>query len=128
VKPKGEDTAAALREWIKDEIKNAPSSRTELGKFFFGVSTASLGVLVAFKNLDKSIIPNWPVGASLLLLFFATLIALFMVTPRIWPLHGETDLFELHEKQVRGIARSILLWFATWLLGVAIGIYAVLMK
>jgi hypothetical protein len=85
VKPKGEDTAAALREWIKDEIKNAPSSRAELGKFFFGVSTASLGVLVAFKNLDKSIIPNWPVGASLLLLFFAMLIALFMVTPRIWP-------------------------------------------
>ncbi len=81
MKPKGEDTASAIREWMKDEIKNARSFQYDLGKFFFGVSSASLAVLVGLKRLDESLRIDWTVGISLALLGFSALVALLMVIP-----------------------------------------------
>ena len=128
MKPTGEDTATAVKEWVKEEIKGLPTSRLELGKFFFGVSTATLGVLVTFKKLDTGIVFSWRLGATLFFLVFSTFVAIFMVIPRIWALGGETDLFKEHHKQLRRMVVFIWLWFGTWLIGVSIGTYSVLSK
>lgn len=128
MKPKGEDTASALREWLKEEIKVGPSSRLGLGKFFFGVSSGSLGALVAFKKLDESIRIDTSAAGSLALLVLSLLVALLMVVPKIWPLRGDTDLLQEHKRQVQLTARSIVVWFLTWLLGISLGVFSVLFE
>jgi hypothetical protein len=128
MKPTGEDTVSALRDWLKEEFKNAPSSRLELGKFFFAVSTGSLGVLVGFKKLEQYLRIDWATGSSLLLLGISTFVALLMVIPRVWVLRGNTDLFDEHERQVRRLVCFIWLWFAFWLSGASLGTYAVLFR
>jgi hypothetical protein len=47
MKPRGEDTASAVRGWISDEIKGGPGSRWELGKFFLRYPPELLGYLSA---------------------------------------------------------------------------------
>ena len=61
VTPHGQDTATALREWIADDIKEASKRIFELGKFLFGVSSGSVGVLVTISKFSKNTwnSPEW---------------------------------------------------------------------
>jgi len=126
MKPTGQDSVAGVLEWYKEELKSAPSSRLELGKFFFAVSSASLATIVAFKKLQQTLMIDWCVGSSLFLLGLSSVVAILMVIPRVWVSGGETDLFDEHARQVRHLVRFIWLWFALWLLGSGIGLYGVL--
>ena len=81
MKLRGQDTVDAIREWFKEEVKKAPAVRMDLGKFFFGVSTASMGVVVGFKKLGERLSLDWTTAASLLLLGVSSMIAMLMTTP-----------------------------------------------
>ncbi len=126
LKPRGEDTAQAVREWAQDETKAGPAARFELGKFFFGVSTGSAGVLVTLLGLDESLAFGVKDLAAFALLLLSALVALFMVIPSVWPLQGDSDLFALHDRALRRVVRSTWAWFVSWLLGATLAVWAIL--
>src|SRR6267142_2870794 len=123
MRPSGQDTVTGILEWFKEELKNAPASRLDLGKFFFGISSASLGAIVAFKKLEESLVIDCWIGASLVVLGLSTLVAVLMVIPRVWIVTGDADLFEEHTRQVRHLTFFIWIWFGSWIVGSALGVY-----
>jgi flagellar motor component MotA len=126
MKPSGEDVAQAIREWLRAEIKSVASYHRELGQFFFGVSTASLGALVFFKKLDQTLQLTWSVSSALVCLFSSALIAIVMVIPTVWLVDGDVDLFDEHQKRVRQTIRIVWAWFAVWVIGVLVAICSVI--
>ena len=128
MKPRGEDTAAAVRSWISDEIKGGPGSRWELGKFFFAVSSGTLGTFVSIEKLSGAFALRPYLGVALLILFISTIVALLLAIPKRWKLSSDTDLFVEYAAQTSKIYRLIWLWFILWIVGSAIGVYATLYK
>ncbi|MFZ1083552.1 MAG: hypothetical protein WAN35_01155 [Terracidiphilus sp.] len=128
VKPKGEDIASAIRAWVSDEIKGGPGSRLELGKFFFAVSTGAIGILVSIEKLSGSFDLRPCLGTSLLLLFVSAAVALLLAIPKRWKLDEDKDIFDEYAAQTTWVYRMIWIWFALWLLGSSIGIFATLYK
>jgi len=126
MKLRGDDTASAVLEWFKEEVKEAQASRHELGKFYFGVSTASMGVIVTIKKLEAPLKMDWTMGAAFVFLALSALIAMVMTSPKTWRLYEDTDLFDEYNKHVRENARFMWVWFLVWGLGTAAGIYSVL--
>jgi hypothetical protein len=122
----GQEIEAGVRDWIKDELKSGPAKEYDLGKFFFTVSSGTLGVLfVAEKLTDK---PLW--SATLLISFFALIFAtglsLFMVVPKKWAIDEQTDLFNKRDEVIRRTVIEAYTWFVLWFIGLAFGVWAVL--
>jgi hypothetical protein len=128
MKLEGDQAVAAILEWVKEEVKRVSSSRHELGKFYFGVSTASMGVIVALKKLEAPLRMDWGAGAALAFLAVSAFIAMWMTKPKLWRLRGDTDLFDEHNKHVRQMSQFIWTWFVVWAAGAAAGIYSILHK
>jgi hypothetical protein len=126
--PRGEDTASAVRGWVSDEIKAAPGSRWELGKFFFAVSTGTLAILVSIEKLSGAFSLRPYLAVSLLLQFVSTVVALLLAIPKRWRLHAELDLFEEYSTQTTYVYRLVWVWFILWLVGSGIGIFATFYK
>jgi hypothetical protein len=122
MRPKGEDVAAATVDWAKDEIKKGPSDLYDLGKFFFGASTATLGGLAGIAKLDANFAITHMFAASALLLLVSAVVAVLMVRPRVWTLDQDCDLFEQHARKLRSGLRYTWLWFLMWLAGALMGI------
>lgn len=128
MRPKGEDIATAVRDWLKDEIKNASSIRHDLGKFYFGVTTGTIGLLISLKKFGGSGKLDWPFGFSLAILFLAVILALLMTIPKFWKIGGKTELYQKYNEHVKRIAVFIGCWFILWLAGAFAGVFSVLDK
>ncbi len=126
MKPRGEDTAAAVRDWVKDEIKAGPGTRQDLGKFFFTVASATVGVLGTLEKLSAQPRIDLPLAISLLALLAAIVISLLMVFPSTLPLTGDTDLYDKYDTAIRQTIWFIWGWFLLWLAGVVPGAFAVI--
>ena len=124
--PKGEDTVAAIRDWIKNEIKTGPENRTNLGKFFFGVSSGTIGIIVSIIKLSGPPYLNLYILMSFLFSLVSIIIALFMTIPKIWKLTGETDLFKEYREQIIKIKIFIIAWFTSWTFSITSGIFGIL--
>ena len=82
MKIRGEDIASSVRVWLKEDIKKGPSSKNELGKFFFGVSTGTLGLFATLLKfaVEKPTLDCLTVLCFLLLLV-SCIVALYMAVP-----------------------------------------------
>ena len=123
---RGADSQDAIREWAKTNITESPSNAFALGKFFFGVSGTTIGALTGLLKLGEPAAIGVRFGISVLFLITSLVLALNIVLPRTWHLTGEVDLFDEHKKQVNRTVRWSWIWFASWIIGLAIGSYAVL--
>jgi hypothetical protein len=128
MKPRGEDTASAIRSWVSDEIKGGPGSRWELGKFFFAVFSGTLGIFVSIEKLSGEFCLRPYLAVSLLVLFLSTGVALLLAIPKRWRLRADMDLFHEYSNQSTRIYFQIWIWFILWLLGSGIGIFATFYK
>lgn len=125
--PRDEDTTSAMREWFRDEIRRGPGARADLGRFFFAMSTISIGFFVALKKIDlltSSI--RLLDQISLLLMCLSTLVALLMIVPGFRLLSRPRDLSREYQRQVLRLLAYILLWFGLWFLGIMSGIWSLL--
>jgi hypothetical protein len=116
ITPRGEDVAGALRDWIKDSIKSGPASRADLGKFFFGLTTASAGGYVAIRKLDETLTPDMLAVIVLVGYGVTALLALFMAFPQELELRGDTDLLQRHTAAATAVRDRSTLWFVLWMM------------
>ncbi len=126
IKPKGQDTIDALRDWVKKEITESSSKAYGLGKFFFGVSAGSIGAVTGLEKLRGTPKLDVTLGFAHLFFLISIFIAIYMVLPRVLSLSGDTDLSLEHSKYVKWAIKNTLFWLGTWLIGLIIGIFAVL--
>lgn len=123
---RGEEIAAPYKKWLENEVSGIPALRTDLGKFFFGVSTGTLAVFVSLEKtgvkieLDKSLV------FSILVFLASMVVALLMVKPPLWLLTSNTDIFDEHDAQVTRITRFVWSWFVLWLVAVVPWLYRLL--
>lgn len=122
--PKGEDVAAAIVEWSKDEIKNGPADLYDLGKFFFTVASASAGILCTVAKLGPTFSGGFLFSLSLLLYVAAICTAMIMVRPKLWTLDGGTDLFAEYDRKIRQGMNFVRVWFGLWLVATLAGVAA----
>jgi hypothetical protein len=125
MKMRGEDTEAGLREWVKAEIKEGPKQTYDLGKFFFSVSTGTIGAIVAIEKLNQQSAMDCPMIAGLVLLSFSVLVALDMARPRKYAIGGDTDLLDEYLRQIRFAQVRTWIWFVIWATGTVCGAVAV---
>ena len=118
-----EDLSEAYRDWYKEQVSK--DKRDELGRFLFGVSSASLGILVTLQRF----IPQNPVRArytsyllvaSALLLVLSAVCALYLAVPKNRQIRPEEiELVSLHRNNAQEMTRIAIIWFASWILGIA---------
>jgi hypothetical protein len=126
MKPRGQDTTDAIREWSKDELKGGPARAYDLGKFFFTVSTGTAGLVTGVQKLGGSTHLSKSFVTSLILFGGSLFVALNMVRPRLWTLRGDSDLFDEHKKHITRAIYNMWVWFALWFVGAIFGFYAIL--
>jgi len=124
IRLRGQDTADGMREWIRSEIRRGPESRHGLGRFLFGVSSATMGTMVALEKLSDCAKLDWWLGVSLAALLVSAVIALVLAIPKRNSFPVEKALVVLHSEYLERIARFSRWWFVTWLSGVAVGVFA----
>jgi hypothetical protein len=122
---KGEDVHDGLREWIKVDLRESPRQGSELGKFFFSVSVGTVGALATIEKLGAAPRMGAQLVVAFVILFASMLMALVSALPRKMLIGGDSDLSFEYAKQIRLIIRESWIWFALWLGGTAIGIWAV---
>lgn len=125
IRLRGEDTAQAIRDWVRSEVARGPASRHELGRFLFGVSSSTIGVLVGLEKFSACPRLDAALRLSLLLLLVSSVVALVLAIPKRRSVGGESDLLVLHDQYLRWISRLAWSWFVIWLAGLAIGVWAV---
>lgn len=126
MKISGEESAEAIRSWAREEVAKGPIVRYELGRFLFGVSSASGAAIVGLERLTSSpALDSW-LGTSLLLTLLSALAALRLAIPQVISLDKSHDLFDLHTQQVNRTQKLALCWFSAWLVSLALGGKAVL--
>lgn len=126
MKPRGEDTEQAVRDWIRSEIITNPGVVRDLGKFFFSVSSSTVGLLVTLEKFGTTPRIDWQLGLSIFALFWSMVIALRMAIPNTVNLTGDTNLFTVYEQQIRRVSLLSGWWFCIWILSVIIGLGSVL--
>jgi len=123
MKPRGEDVASSVRDWLKEDIRKGPSSKHELGKFFVGVSTGTLGL---FATLLKFAVQNPSLDYLTIgcfsALFLSTILGLYMAVPDVLRLRGHTDLYLTYDRIVRSTIALMLFWFLLWAVGFVLGV------
>jgi len=113
---RGEEIAAPYRKWLDNEVSNVPAVRTDLGKFFFGVSTGTVAMFIGLEKTGFGVKMDKLLVVSLLLTLASMIIALFMAKPPLWRLTSSTDIFAEHDKHVEAVSRYVWAWLALWLL------------
>lgn len=125
IKLTGQEVADSIKDWMKNDIKESPSKTYDLGKFFFSVSTGTIGVLLVIEKLNSISKIDTPLIISLLILFLSTIIAISMTTPRVERIEEDVDLYEKYVKSLKDIRKRVLIWFFIWIVGTIAGGYAV---
>lgn len=124
---KGADVDGGLREWIKEEFKSGPGREYDSGKFFFTVSSATIGFIFAAAKLSGAQ-PIWRPSLifSFALLLFSTLVAIYMVVPRGWEIDTKTDLFDKRNGIIKRIEKEIFVWLFLWIIGASAGMFTLI--
>jgi hypothetical protein len=119
---RGEDVAASVRDWIKEDIKKGPSSRHDLGKFFVGVSTGTLGL---FATLLKFAVEHPSLDFLTIACFFTLLLSvvvgLYMALPNVTRVEEDMELYAEYNSIVGLIFQLITAWFTLWIIGFVLG-------
>ena len=121
-----EQADEALIDWAKEDISKVSAVRFDVAKFFFSVSTFSLGFIpTVWKVLhDKQPFSTLTI-ASIVVLFISLLLSIYI----FWPVFHETgesyDLRVQHENLAKRIRIEGHAWIVLWLLGIVIGGFAV---
>jgi hypothetical protein len=123
MKPKGEEVAEAIRDWLREEIKKGPSYVYDLGRFFFTVSSTTVGLEIAVEKLTVPGSLHWALALSIAALFFSVLVALRMAIPFTHALDGAVNLYDLYSTHVKRLVQLSVLWFALWILGVVLWLW-----
>lgn len=122
MKLRGEDVAASVRDWIKEDIKKGPLSRHELGKFFVGVSTGTLGLFATLlKFAVKEPQLDMLTVACFVALLLSTIIGLYMAIPNVTHVREDMELYAEYNSVVKLVIILICAWFLVWTLGFILG-------
>jgi hypothetical protein len=127
INPKAQDTVDALREWMKTEIKDGPSQRNQLGKFFFSVSATSFGLIISIIKLN-SISLDTLLCLAFCFLLLSIIISVFLLKPTFWIIKSTSDLIREHSKQIKKIIILTWIWFLLWLAGFVTSIIKILFE
>lgn len=117
VAPRGADTETAAREWLKDEIKGTSKTVTDLGKYFFATSTASVGLLKTLSEIGGN---TWTglEWAAVMLFIASALLGLWMVLPPLHQLDARFDILAALRRRAVGAYRAAIAWAFLWSFGV----------
>jgi hypothetical protein len=126
MKPDGNDVADAIKQWMKSELKKSPQKKYDLGKFFFGVSSSTLGIIITIEKFSNTPLLDFTLTIAILFFIVSILVALIMVLPKLINITGDVDLFELHRNSIKYTLYQIYLWFIIWTIGIIFGIIAIL--
>lgn len=119
---RGEDVASSVREWIKDDIKKSPSARVELGKFFVGISSGSVGLFATLlKFATEAPTIDYLTSGCFALWLLSMGLGLYMAIPKVLSIRSDLDLYEVYNGDVKGTVKLIQGWASLWLLGFIFG-------
>nr|CDQ36648.1 hypothetical protein BN993_06157 [Virgibacillus halodenitrificans] len=121
----GKDIEEGVRDWAKEEIKLGPFREYDLGKFFFGVSTGTIGVLLVAEKMQNPCW-SWQLIISFIGLLTCAAVSLFMVIPKGWKVGGATDIQDKRNGIIQRIVYSSYIWFSIWTVSLIFGAWAVL--
>lgn len=123
MKLRGEDVASSIRDWLKEDIKKGPSSKHELGKFFLGASTGTLGLFVTLLKfaIEKPAL-DWLTACCFSSLLISIIIALYMSVPYVVRVKKDIELYSKYNKIIRTIVGLIIGWFVFWVVGFSFGV------
>lgn len=124
---KGDDVATAIRGWISNEIKQAPSFGHDLGKHYFTTTTATIGLVATLAKLDpKFQSTTLQLSIAFAILFAAAITALLLSIPLPRVLGADADLFLEYNKTISRIVRFSILWLILWVAGALLALSAIL--
>ncbi|PYI93624.1 MAG: hypothetical protein DME97_05040 [Verrucomicrobia bacterium] len=123
---RGEDTADALREWIKTDIAEMTKTGYDMGKFFFTAASGSIAILASLQKLDSAFQPTARTLSPYAFFTIALFLGLNLVLPRNRLLSGDTDLHTLYATEFKFIIRRIYFWCAAWFAGVLTSLWVIL--
>lgn len=119
----GEDLASAVREWIRQDLRNSPSFRHDLGKFLFTVSTGTLGLFATLlKFAVESPSLDLLTQGSFAALLLSTVVSLYMALPYLIDVTGNLELYSAYNRIVRSIVIWTVVWLALWTAGFVLGV------
>ena len=121
----GEDVAQAIRKWMTEEVVNTPKIRTDLGKFFFGISTGTIGIFISLENFSDNPQIDKLLVTSLGIILVSAILALLMAIPDKWDLTSYTELYKVYNSHVKKVRIKIWTWFVVWVSGLVPGLWAV---
>jgi hypothetical protein len=122
VRPRGEDVVSALHDWMKKELVDGSSRQYDLGKFLFGSSTGSIGLLLSLLAVSQKAFARVTPCCAAVAFVLATFVACALVVPRMWTLHGGSDLFQEYVSRAHFARRALAIWLLLWLLGLLLSI------
>ena len=116
-----EDVAKAYRDWYKDQVSK--DKRDELGRFLFGVSSASIGILLALERFSP---PGQTARAPLpwlllsgVLFLLTGILSLYLAVPKNQQMDpAELDLVALQRANANEMTKFAQLWFVLWAFGI----------
>ena len=117
ISQKGEDTAQAIRDWVKEEIKEGPNRFFELGKLLVGLSSGSVGIHISIKKF-LTLQFNYSDWTGLVLFGLAIIVGLILAIPHVLRLNAYVDLLEKYNQ----IIRRGLIWLAVGVISWAAGV------
>jgi len=112
----------AYQEWVVKSISETDQKQFSLGQFFFGVSSGTIGTLIALYRLTDTqlAILDW---IALAITTTSMLVALNMVLPKEIIVNHNSDLQRMHTALVRKNTRIIYGWVMVWSAGLAIAAF-----
>lgn len=122
MKLRGEDIASSVRDWLNEEVKKGPSSRHELGRFLFGVSTGTLTLFVAllkFAVVNPSL--DFTTVGCFTMFLLASVVGLYMAIPNVLRIKTNLELYEAYNNAIGSFIRLVVLWFSLWVVGFFLG-------
>lgn len=126
MKIQGDEVSESIKNWIQNEISQAPTQGRDVGKFLFGVSTALVTIIVSVERLASS--PK--LDYLLIISIIAFLISLFpagiLIIPQFINLNEDEDLYELHTKVVMRSRRLFWFWLPFFSIGLILGVISMI--
>lgn len=125
---KGELLVEGLQAWFKKDLVDGASSSGDFGKFFFSVSSASIGSILAITKLGNITQDGIFLYSALLLYLFSIIVSIILVYPRYIKANDDTDLFIEYDKQLRKIRYCLVIWFSLWSFGTISAVLSLMVR
>jgi hypothetical protein len=117
-----QDLAEGLQSWVKEEFKQGPLRQYDLAKFFFTVSSGTIGLIVSVEKLSSSLSVKWYLVTSLVGLFLSIIVSLLMALPKSKKIGFETDIQKYHKNRLIKMENYSGVWFVMWFFSVLVWI------